>query len=548
MFKRLSSILMAVLTAFTLCSCQAKRNEDIYIVFTSDVHCGVNDNFTMASLKAYVDDLKSEHSYVTLADTGDYIQGAEIGPLSKGEYVIGIMNQVGYDIVTYGNHEFDYGMPQLKKLISMMDFDTVAANVIYSGKEGSAFENVPSYVIREYGPTRVAFIGILTPENITESTPSHFREDGEYVYDFYMGNKSQDLYDRIQETVDEARSEGADYVVALSHLGSDVDSAPYDSLSLISHTEGIDAVFDGHSHSLINGDLVPNKNGEDVLLASVGTKLQEVGTLIIDRNGELSLVTMEKYDRTDEEIQKYIDQIYEDIDDVLSVKVGEIGFDMTIADEEGIRMVRCRETNLADFVADAFRYSFDADIAFVNGGGVREKITAGDVTFRDILNVTPYQNYGCLIRASGQVILDELENGVIDVEALYSFDGKAVGESGGFLQTSGLRYTIDTSIPSPVRIGENGEYLGIEGERRVKNVEVLENGVYVPIDPEKMYTVAGTDYVLISAGNTHPLFAECERIIDKGDLDIDILKTYFETVDPETLDSYREVQGRITVK
>ncbi|MBR3227869.1 MAG: 5'-nucleotidase C-terminal domain-containing protein, partial [Erysipelotrichaceae bacterium] len=445
-------------------------------------------------------------------------------------------------------HEFDYGMPQLKKLISMMEFDTIAANVIYSGKEGSAFKNVPSYVIREYGPTKVAFIGILTPESIVESTPSNFMEDGEYVYDFYLGNNGQKLYERVQKTVDEARSEGADYVVALSHLGSDIDSAPYDSLSVISHTEGIDAIFDGHSHSLITGDLIPNKNGEDVLISSVGTKMQEIGTLIIDRNGELSLVTMEKYDRADEETQKYIDRIYEDIDDVLSVKVGEIGFDMTIADEEGIRMVRSRETNLADFVADAFRYSFDADIAFVNGGGVRDNIAAGDVTFRDLLNVTPYQNYGCLIRASGQVILDELENGVIDVEALYSFDGKAVGESGGFLQTSGLRYTIDTSIPSPVMIGEDGEYLGIEGERRIKDVEVLENGVYVPIDPERMYTVAGTDYVLIKAGNTHPFFPECERIVDQGDLDIDILKAYFKVMDPESLESYREVQGRITVR
>lgn len=548
MLKRIGTLMLTALMVCTLCSCQQKRKEDIYIVFTSDVHCGVNDNFTMASVKAYVDDLKAEHSYVTLVDTGDYIQGADIGPLSRGEYPIRIMNKTGYDLVTYGNHEFDYSMPRLKELMSMMEFGSIASNVKYSGSIENIFENIPTYVIKEYGPTKIAFLGILTPGNTTSSTPSYFQENGEYVYNFYMGNNGQDLYDRIQELVDEVRKAGADYVVALSHLGSYVESAPYNSLSLIANTTGIDVVFDGHSHSLITEDHLPNKNGEDVMLSSVGTKLQEVGTLIIDTEGKFSMVHLQQYDRKDEETQKYIDGIYAELDSYLSQKVGDLAFDLKITDEDGIRMVRARETNLADFVADAFRTAFDADIAFVNGGGVRDNVPAGEVTMKSLLNVSPYQNYGCSILCSGQVILDELENGANNTEGIYSFDDKPTGENGGFMQCSGIRYTIDTSIPSPVVIDENGIYQGIEGERRVKNVEVLENGEYVPIDLEKMYVVAGTDYVLRSDGDNHPSFPKCEAVVEKGDLDIDIMKAYLQSLDAEAMEQYREPQGRITVK
>ena len=337
-------------------------------------------------------------------------------------------------------------------------------------------------------------------------------------------------------------------MIALSHLGSDISYEPYDSLSMISHTHGIDVFLDGHSHSLISEDHILNKNGEEVLLCSVGTKLQEVGTLIIDKKGQLSVVDMEVYDRKDEATQNYISYIYAELDYVLSEKIGELEFDLDIADDQGIRMVRNRETNLGDFVADAFRYVFDSDIGIINGGGIRDKLPAGEITVRDLLNVTPYQNYGSCILASGQVIMDELESAVKEVERLYSFDGNPVGEAGGFLQVSGLRFTVDTSIPSPVKTDENGTYLGIEGERRIKDLEVLQYGEYVPIDPETMYTVASYDYVLSDESETRHLFYKCEKIIENVYLDIDILKMYFQALDKEDLQSYSKQQGRIIVR
>ncbi|MBR4462030.1 MAG: bifunctional metallophosphatase/5'-nucleotidase [Erysipelotrichaceae bacterium] len=542
--KKILSLIIIILI-LTLSGCQ-KPKEDIYIFYTGDVHCGIDSNLGYPAVKAIVDETKAEHSNVLLVDTGDYLQGGMIGSMSRGSYIVDLMNQMDYDLVTFGNHEFDYDMDRLSELMDMAEFGFIASNAVYSGSKTSVFENVPAYVIKDFQGTKVAFLGVLTPETLTSSTPVYFMEDNVFVYDFYSGNNGKDLSEQVQKTVDEVRSKGADYVVVLSHLGSETQYAPYDAITLISNTTGIDVVIDGHSHSVVYGDPYPNAAGEDVILTASGTKLENLGELIIATDGTISAMLISEYDKEDEEIANSIMAIYDELNVTLNEKIGELEFPLVISDENGIRQVRSRETNLGDFCADALRFELFTDIAIVNGGGIRKTVEAGDVTYGNLLDVMPFGNTTASCYATGQQILDALEFASRSADALYVFEENAVGENGAFMQVSGLKYTIDTSIPSGVLLDDDGMFIGIEGERRVKDVLVLQDGEYVPIDPEMFYTVGSTDYVLFKNGDGNTIFHDCERIIANGETDVDLLIRFFKNQD--SFEAYREVQDRITVK
>ena len=546
--KKIISLLMITLVLITGCQKkEAKQSEDIYIVFTSDVHCGIDENFSFASLKAYINELKSEHSGVLLVDCGDFLQGGTLGSLSKGEYVVELMNDIGYDLATFGNHEFDYGMDQLSKLLKEMDFEMIASNVIYTGTKENIFKDVPEYIIKEINGIKIGFIGILTPQSLTSSTPVFFKENDEFVYDFYSKNEGRDMFAKVQSVVDEVRKQGARYVVALSHLGSENVTGPFNSIAFIANTTGIDVVLDGHSHSIIIEDKYPNKNGKNVILSSVGTKLEEVGTLIIDTEGNMTTMHMAEYANKDKEMENEVAEVYARIDDILSQPLGTNEYPLYVTDDEGIRMVRSRETNCGDFVADAYRYVMGTQIAVANSGGVRANIPAGVITYNDLFSITPFQNHVASAYVSGQQILDDLEVACRKTEALYKFDGNAVGENGGFRQVSGLKFTIDTSVESAVIIDENNFFAGFSSDaRRVKDVYVLEGDEYVPLEKDKIYTIASTDYVLFGSGDGNSVYSSSEPIVASGISDVEALKQYFSEVG--ITEQYRTVQDRITIK
>ena len=543
MKKIVSGIIIILI--LMLSGCQQPK-EDIYIFYTGDVHCGIDNNLGYPAIKALIDETKAEHQNVLLVDTGDYLQGGMIGSMSRGSYIVDLMNQMHYDLVTFGNHEFDYDMDRLLELMDMADFTFIASNARYSGKNSSVFENVPTYVIKEFQGTKVAFLGILTPETVTSSTPVYFMEDDAFVYDFYAGNDGKELSEQIQKVVNEVKSKGADYVIALSHLGSETRYSPYDAITLISNTTGIDVVIDGHSHSVVYGDAYPNAAGEDVILTSTGTKLENLGELIIAADGTISTMLISEYDKEDQEIADSIATIRDQLGVILDEKIGELEFPLVISDENGIRLIRSRETNLGDFCADALRLELDTDIAIINGGGIRKTVEAGDVTYGDLLDVMPFGNAVASCYATGQQILDCLEFCSRSTDTLYVLEDNAVGENGAFLQVSGLKYRIDTSIPSGVLVNEDGMFIGVEGERRVKDVTVLQDGEYLPIDPEKTYSVSSINYILFQNGDGNTVFHDCEQIIANGETDVDLLIRYFQK--QESFEAYREAQGRIIVE
>lgn len=524
-----------------------EQTDDIYIFYTSDVHCGVDEDFSFPELKELVDDTKAEHPYTALVDLGDYSSGGTLGAISSGEIIIDLMNSMGYDAVTFGNHEFDFTIPQLARLIDMAEFPLTACNIRYTGSGENIFADVPEYIIKEYGPVKVGFFGVLTPGTITSSTPANFMENGEFVYNFYDGDDGKELAQKVQSTVDQMREEGADYVIALTHLGSLSVMEPYDSITLIRNTSGIDAVLDGHSHSVIIGDLYPNKDGEDVLLSSVGTRMENAGQLIIGKDGTLTSLLISDYDEEDEEVRKALDEAQEKLDAILSEKVGEVPYTLSVKDENGLRIVRNRETAIGNLCTDAVREFMGTDAAVLNGGGIRADIEAGDVTMGDLLNVMAFQNALSSCYCTGQQIIDLLEYTSQKTQGLSSFDGNPVGEFGGFMQVSGLKYTIDTSIDTPVLLDDNNMFAGFEGERRVSDVQILKDGEYVPVDPQEVYTLATVDYVMFGGGDGNTVLAGCEPIVEAGPVDLQALIEYFRN--HETIpDSYRQTEGRITVK
>ena len=547
--KKLIKMIMTLLLAVPLYACgqKAQLQDDLYIFYTSDVHCGYSDNLGFPALKALIDDTRAEHPNVALVDIGDFIQGGTAGAFTRGEMIIELMNAMGYDAAAIGNHDFDYGFVQLKKLMDMAEFPMTACNITYTGSGENLISSIPAYVMKEYDGVKVAFVGVSTPHSITSSTPAVFRENDEFVYDFCGGDDGTKLAEKVQSTVDQARREGAQYVILLTHLGSLPQFAPYDAITLIHNTSGIDAVLDGHAHVTVTGDPYPNKDGEDVILSSVGTKMENAGQLIIGKDGTISTVLFSAYEREDEEMKNLIDEKNARLEQILGEKVGETAFDLLITDEDGIRKVRCREMPIGNYIADAYRDILQTDVYLINGGALRDSIHAGDITYMNLLAVQPFMNTLSTARVSGQQILDALEFGAQKTEALAAFDGKPAGEFGAFLQVSGLKYTIDTSIPSPVQLDENGMMTGIDGERRVSDVYVLESGEYVPLDPEKTYMLGAADYILEKDGDGNTAFRGAEILMSGGMTDCNILADWV-AQHSTVADEYRETEGRITVK
>ena len=524
----------------------SERTGDVVILYTSDVHCGVDKGFGYAGLQAIREYLTAQGNDVILVDDGDNIQGEPIGTMTKGELPLELMNTMGYDVAIPGNHEFDYGVEQFLSLAEKADFPYISCNF---NKEGDLLFD--RYVIKEAGGTKIAFVGVCTPETLTSSTPRYFQdEDGNFIYGFLQDETGETLYSAIQSSIDDARAEGAEYVIVLGHLGNYLGSAPYNYADVISHITGFDALLDGHSHDTEQVTM-KDKDGHEVIRSACGTQLSSIGWCRIAADGK---VTAGLYNWNNEEsapvllglkndMSKAVDKAMDELGKELKTVVAKTAVDLTIYDPVAIdmngapvRMVRRAETNLGDLCADAYREQSGADIGMIIGGGVRVSIPAGSVTLNDILRVHPFGNEMTVIEVTGQQILDALEWGAHTVP----------GEFGGFLQVSGLSYEIHTYIDSTCFEDENGYFAGIEGERRVKNV--LVGGE--PIDPEATYTVASVDYTLLDHGDGYTMFDGAKVVQDRVKLDNQVLIDYIvEALGGIVGEEYEDPlgQGRIVI-
>lgn len=520
------------------------KSEGAVVLYTNDVHCATDGYSYLAAYRAQL--IEDGYDVITV-DVGDAIQGEAIGSTSEGAAIVDIMNTVGYDYGVPGNHEFDYG---LERFLEIATGDAPEAQYKYLSSNFVDLRTdetvLAPYDIVEMNGEDVAFVGISTPETYTKSTPTYFQdENGNFIYSF-----SEDtFYDTIQDAVDNARAEGADRVIAVGHLGIEGTTEGWKSTDVIANTTGIDAFIDAHSHETIAENEYENADGEMIPLTSTGTKFANFGVMTLNEEGtyttELvapSSVDVQSSDAAASayrEVQDKVDEYNEELA-YLNEKLGTSEVELTINDADGVRRIRNGETNMGDFVADAYRTMTGADIALVNGGGIRDSIAAGDVTRKDLMDVNPWNNEMCVIRATGQQILDALEHGArMNPE-----------ESGGFLQVSGLTYEIHNYLESPVITDSMEIFQGIDEtkDRRVQNVMIGGE----TLDPNKTYTVAGSCYTLQEQGDGFSMFQGAEVVEQEGlPVDSEMLINYFtEELDGKvTAEQYGNPlgDGRITI-
>ncbi len=507
----------------------------IIILHTNDVHTSIDKDISYAGVAAYKKQIQEKHGKdnVLLVDAGDAIQGGPVGALTRGSAIVELMNALGYDYMTLGNHEFDYGIPRLLELAKDLNTTIISCNVLHT-KDNSTF--FPPYAIKEIQGVKIAFVGITTPETLTKSVPTFFQDAaGKYIVSFAEGGKGMDLYNIVQKNVDAARAQGAHVVIALAHLGMDKESIPWDTPSVVANTSGIDAFIDGHSHTLLENTFYKNKEGKKVVITQTGSRLKALGKISIDpKTHALKAEIIKEIPEKDAATQELIASINDTLAHILEENVGESAVALQTRNAEGETIIRHQETNLGDLVTDAFRVALDADVAILNSGGIRASINQGPITFRNVIDILPFGTDAVSVQITGQTLLNALEMGA------HSYPKP----NGGFLQVSGMEYTIDPKVPSSVVLDDKGNFLKVSGPYRVKNVLIKGK----PLDLKKNYSVAGIDYILRHGGDGMSMFEEAKVLKDKYMVDNEVLIVFIRDILGGKIgEDYAKAQGRIKI-
>ena len=286
--KKITAVCAAMMFACTAVQLpvyaeDSTKSDDIVILYTNDVHCGIDVNIGYDGLALYKREMQAQYDNVLLVDAGDAIQGMPVGTLSKGAYITRLMNAVGYDAAIPGNHEFDYSLKTLQVRADELNCGYICANFFNTETGEPLFD---AYKMIEAGDKKIAFVGATTPETLAGSNPLFFQnEEGEYIYSF-GGDGS--IYERLQDAVDDAKKDGADYVILLGHLGETDIREGWSAQEIVAELTGIDAVIDGHSHDVTPGLTVKSKEGKDVVITQTGTKLANTGKMTITTDGKIS--------------------------------------------------------------------------------------------------------------------------------------------------------------------------------------------------------------------------------------------------------------------
>ena len=522
-----------------------EKSDDIIILHTNDVHCGVQDTIGYDGLMLYKKQLLKKYNNVILVDSGDHIQGGTMGSITNGESIIEIMNKLEYEAVTLGNHEFDYGITQLETLDKLLNCSYISANYCYRKNKTSIY---PPYKIIEKGNKKIGFIGVATPETLIKSYIITLLDNsGQIVYDFLNENNCQVLYDRIQKHIEELKKENVDYIIILGHLGfGKFVSEENSSTQLLKNLKNVNAFIDGHTH-LVYSITTPDKEGKNIILVQTGTKLSNIGVLTIHENGTLSHKNIDevpyepnlanetlnvtrnnKVRYVDKEMNEFIKDIFDSFSDKLNEVIGKTDFPLSINFSK-----RTKENAFYNIICDSLKEFGKADISIINNGAVRSNLNKGNILYKDIINSLPFSNDVIIKEIPGKVILEALEYGV-----------RALPSSGsGIPQVSGITYKVDISINSPVIIDDNGSFQKIEGERRVYDVKI--NGE--KLDINKIYTISSNSFIL-SGGDGYSMFIGLKIIETSIGLDNEIFIKYIKDNLKGIIPlKYKETEGRIII-
>lgn len=547
--KKILLSLMCLLMLLTGCSKNQSTNDDgIIILFTNDTHGAIDDNLGFESVAGYKKQMEEENKYVTLVDCGDEVQGSYLTTLSKGEIGIKALNFLGYKYATFGNHEFDYGNDRLKELVDLANYQFLNANVTYNGSGTNPFNDIPSYAIDQYGKYKVAFIGITTPNTLKDGNPKLFVENDKLVFDFCQDENDQKLINRIQEVVDEVKQKGADYVVLMAHIGNE-DGSLYKSINIAEKTKDIDLILDGHSHDSCI-DEYSNLEKKSVIVAQTGSKLESIGKATIHKDGHIDVELIDNVMYQDTDITPDLTELKEEYDSLINGVIGSASKTLSVNDDNGIRLVRSRETAIGDLCSDAIRDYYSCDIAYVNGAGIKSDINEGPITYADVISVHSYGNSIVTTNITGQELIDMLEYWTKDVQKDYKDENnEAVGEFSSFCCISGVRFNVNTDIEPTVIVDEENNLISIGNKRRVSDVCILENNDYVPIDLNKTYTFGSSSYVIMDGGSGMGVYLKNHEVKDDDIVvDYEVLAHYIKDTLNGSTEKYNETDERIVIK
>lgn len=458
--KMLTVLALAFMTTVPLLA----KETTLKILHTNDTHGNVKDNgndiIGFAKLATFVEAEKANGNVIVL-DAGDLFQGLPFANMEKGHSMVEIANQVGYDAMTIGNHEFDFGADNLMEIIEQLNYPVIAANVL-KGEE----QAVQPYIVKTFEEVKVGIFGMATPETVFKTHPDN-------VIGYQFTNIKQTA-EAMVKTLKEV--EKVDVVVMLSHLG--LDEGDYTSDLIAQDIEGIDLIVDGHSHSILpEGRIV-----QDTLIVSTGTALKAVGQveLVVEDGKVLSKTpTLLDYEVFKEVTPKpgiieAIEKVEAAQKVILEKVVGSTAVQL-VGERE---VVRTGESNLGQLATDAMLDLTGAQIAITNGGGIRASIEAGDITMNDMVTVFPFGNTIMVKEMTGKDVLAALEYGV----------DAYPDQKGGFPHTAGITFTLKAykevgSRMSDVKVGEEA------------------------LNLEKIYTVATNDF-MAAGGDGYVMFTQ----------------------------------------
>ena len=494
------------------------------ILHTNDVHGAIAGYAYITALKA---DYEAKGAEVILVDAGDYSQGTSYVSVTKGLDAIEMMNAAGYDVVTLGNHEFDYGYTQLKDNMTKAKFKVLCADVFNA--DGTPIFDA-NYTYTTKSGVKVGFFGMETPETQTKANPTKIKG---------LTFATNDAFTKAAADQVEALKD-ADVVICLAHLGVDGESKPYRSTDLYAAVKGIDFIIDGHSHTV----MTKGENGEPI--QSTGTAFANIGVIVIDdatkKIESNSLFEIKEDTAKDATVaaaaQKIIDRIDKEYGAVFAKSEVELN------GAKAPNGNRDSETNNGDLITDAMVWKIlqdkesltvDADhvVAVTNGGGIRKAINPGDVTKKSINEVLPFGNTVVTIYITGAELLEALE-------ASTYCTPDAIG---GFPQVSGINYTISTAVAydADAETYPASTYYGPKSINRVTINSI--NGKEFKADDT--YAVITNDFCG-GGGDTYYAFAAATAKFDTG-IPLDEVVMEYITAELKGVigKQYAEPQGRI---
>lgn len=504
----------------------------LVVIHTNDVHGRyekTEESLGISSVTALKNYYKNQGANVLLLDAGDFSQGTNLVNYYDGLDSVYFLNAAGYDAVTLGNHEFDFGFNELKAMADVAQFPILDANILSKETKEPYFGDNAVFT---FGNMTVGVFGLDTPEAKTKASPKNVKDVD--ILD------NEELYACAQEQVNELMAKNCDYIICIGHLGVDEESTGRRSVDVAANVNGIDLFVDGHSHTRIDGGV--DVNGTTVV--STGSYLEKIGVVVYDGKTTKAELVDDLYAIGGCPEMDLFVKSFKDIVD--AAYAGTFATTTNLLNGEREPGVRTMETNLGDFSTDAYKHTAEVyvaendldmviDGAIQNGGGIRESILPGEISMDTLYKVFPFGNTISIVSLKGSELLEALE------ASCYACPGAL----GGFPQVSGIQFTIDTSVPYAQGdlYPESTYYAPAAPGSRV-TINTVGGKAF---DPNATYNIAVNNF-MADGGDTYYVFTKASQVIDTGVVDAEGLISYVNSLNGIIGDEYANVKGNIIIK